>query len=85
MPERGASKPRRSTFGRDNFSGSFCRFGWVFQVGIELKYQDRKVFVFLVIFLLNFLFYFICFIKPLLWGAKLAQGINAILCSEILG
>ena len=84
-PVRAASKPRRSTFWRDNFSGSFCRVGWGWLVGSKLKLQGNKISVLELSFLLNYLFCFICFIKPLFWGAKLAQRANAMICSEALG
>lgn len=51
----------------------------------KLKLQDNKNLVIELFFLLNLLFYFICFIKSLFWGAKLALRANAMICSEALG
>ena len=51
----------------------------------ELKLQENKNLILVLSFLFNFLFCFICFIKPLFWGAKLALRTNAMICSEALG
>jgi len=54
-------------------------------VGAKLKRQDNKNLVLELSFLLNFLFCFYMFYKPLFWGAKLALRANAMICSEALG
>lgn len=54
-------------------------------MGAKLKRQDNKNLVLELSFLLNFLFCFYMFYKPLFWGAKLALRANAMICSEALG
>jgi hypothetical protein len=65
------------------FGATIFPVAFVVLVRGEVKLQDNKNWVLELFFLLIYCFFYV--LLNFFFGAKLAQGINAMFCSEILG